>query len=189
MNDPIIHKYGYEDGKRGLEAEYCRKGNDLFIKIFGSNHWTDYLFNFFAWPRQTVLSSSFKVHRVWWQMASAFSSYLREEFGDMSGMRIRIAAHSMGGPVALYLRMFIIADIEVLTVNAPKAGNRRFNSFLKNIVKHTAYYDAGDVVRFLPLFYSKYTNRREYGRTWPFWKAHNNKPVWWASFPDKVVLK
>ncbi len=137
-----IHYYGYEDGKKGLEASYmCDSAGRLFIRITGPDHWYDYFQNFLAWPREK-LWLGLRVHRAWYRMAQ----------------------------------------------NAPKAGNKKFMQWLERCSDFRLHYDAGDVVRFLPLFYSKYYFKKKYDHTNPFWKAHNNFPGWWNSFPDRVEV-
>ena len=42
MREGQVYHYGREDGLKGVEARYMYEGNTLYVKIEGSNHWTDY---------------------------------------------------------------------------------------------------------------------------------------------------
>jgi len=70
-------------------------------------------------------------------------------------------------------------------VNSPKIGNKKAVEWLKENAEITAFYDRGDIVRFLPLFYKKFYDNRSYGKTTPFWKAHKNFPIFWKKFFEK----
>lgn len=70
-------KYGYSDGKRGLEAEFCLIDNCLYVDISGANHWLDYFDCIMAWPRVSVALGSRaigKVHGKWLDMARNLGS-------------------------------------------------------------------------------------------------------------------
>lgn len=182
MLEGVIHKYGYSDGKRGLEAEYVLRNGLLKIKIVGSNHWTDYITNFMAWPRIEINHG--KVHRAWWAMATNFADHLYREFPAIQNYEIYIVGHSMGGAVAAIMADTLPppAYVVIKAINAPKCGNREYRDWLYWNTTFTALHDKGDVVRHFPFFYAKYRGTREIGSTVPFWKAHNNLPLWWNDF-------
>lgn len=181
MAKPTIHKYGYDDGKRGLEAAYWVDDDTLYVKIFGSNHWRDYAACLLAWPRKRIPHG--KVHRAWANMAVSLAvdiMMVLEELPD----NVHIIGHSMGGAVGAILpAMLRYKKCAVQTINAPKPGNRKYMKWLSNRCILTAYYDKGDIIRFFPLMYRRYANRSEYDNTRPFWKAHNNLIARFYIFP------
>lgn len=159
-------KYGYEDGNQGNEAEFDQVHDTLFVSLKGSNHWSDYVLNFTAWPRKKV--KGYRVHRWWYALAVDLVENLPV---DWDTINIIVAdGHSMGGAVVSLLPLVVRPGIIVKSssVNAPKSGYTDPG--------HMALYDKGDIVRHLPFMYPKYKTTSEYAHTKPFWKAHNNKP-------------
>lgn len=186
MKENEIYKYGYEDGLQGVEARYKLIGKTLCVKIYGSNHWTDYLKCFFAWPRiRPWKNSRTAYHPAWWFMAHELWDHFLCEIQGHEIDKFDIIGHSMGGAVAAILASYLPEYKRIVTINAPRCGNRWAMSNLKTScsIYFKALYDRGDVVRRLPFFYAKYPNQMGYGNTRPFWKAHNNMPVEWMVFP------
>jgi hypothetical protein len=157
-------KYGYEDGLKGIEANYHVLHDILFINISGSNHWTDYVKNFFAWPRKKV--RGYRVHRWWFKLAQELVDDLPVDWDTIR--IIKASGHSLGGAVAslIPLAAWPFVEAETKSYNAPKSGYTGPH--------HRSNYDKGDIVRHLPLLYPKYKIRKSYAHTKPFWKAHNN---------------
>lgn len=165
-------KYGYNDGLKGLEADYWVIHDTLHIQLWGSNHWTDYVKNFFAWPRKKI--GTHRVHRFWYNLAKDLVSKLPVNWGTIT--HVKVIGHSLGGAVASILPFFLgpRIGVEVLSINAPKSGYTDST--------HKAYYDKGDIVRHLPLLYPRYRKRLKYADTKPFWSAHDNFPGIWFRF-------
>ncbi len=177
--------YGPKDGRRGLEASlrYDGRGN-LFIQIPGSDHIHDYLINLQAWPRVLLPETNgARVHSRWLMLASDFADYIKGKVAAPERKNLYIAGHSMGGAVAAILPWFLTYQkCRVLTVNSPKAGNKNFVQWLKDNVDFRHYFNAGDIVRHLPVFYAQYPDNQQFSKSRPFWKAHNDMPWWWHSF-------
>ena len=192
MQVGTINKYGWNDGKRGLEATYLLDYNKtLRIRIEGSNHWTDYLGDFMAWPRvQPWKNSPIKLHHFWHRMALIFWRHLISEITDNEITEIRLMGHSMGGAIAAILLMYLPSknvQRQAYLINAPKIGNADAVRWLWDDVMAlnstiVASYDKGDIVRKLPFFYCRYPWNRPYAKTRPFWKAHVNLPDEWKTF-------
>lgn len=164
-------KYGYKDGLKGVEADYWQVHDTLYIKLYGSNHWTDYVLNFVAWPRKRV--GPYKVHRFWYRLAKDLSSKLPVDWDNIN--IVKVMGHSLGGAVGSILPLLLPAvEFHMTSINAPKSGATSSN--------HVAYYDKGDVVRHYPLFYPKYDVRTQYSFSKHFIPAHDNFPECWLKF-------
>jgi len=177
----MIYKYGKADGLKGLEAEYEFKDEILYIRIQGSNHWLDYVMDFLAWPRKKFEKK--KYHRFWFKQAEKFSLHLKSKKELKKVKTIYVIGHSMGGANAAILPIFMPNKKFVIKViNAPKAGNKKAIEWLHLNTDFVAFFDKGDIVRFFPLLYHIYFDRRSYAKTKPFWKAHGNLPDLWFLF-------
>lgn len=184
MTEGTIYKYGYEDGKAGVEAKAMRKGTALFIKIPGTDHIKDVISDLHAWPRAKWGPKRAKVHREWLEMAEELRVKVMKDLGGDRICGVDIIAHSMGGPIAILLACSFPPHVytDVTTVNAPKLGNKNaIKAADAKIDRLSSLYDGGDVIRFLPLFYHRYPHRKKYGYN-PF-HAHNNLPSEWKGFP------
>lgn len=185
MIESKIYQYGREDGLKGVEARYMYEGNTLYIKIEGSNHWTDYALNFLAWPRvRPVNDKRVKTHPIWTRWAWQMADHLKAETAGLIIIHWRIIGHSMGGSVGALLPLFSDVLCFVTVINSPKIGNRRAVELIEDKEAFvTARHDDGDIVHHLPLFYAKWTDREAYGSTKGIGKAHNNKGPAWDEFP------
>ena len=177
----MIYEYGKKDGLKGLEAEYEFNNDILYIKIQGSNYWTDYLLNFFAWPRKK--QNGCRYHRVWLKDAKKFAKHLKESHQEWNIKEAYVIGHSMGGVTAAILPALMKnIHFKVSIINSPKMGNKKAVNWLNDNADVVAHYDKGDIVRFLPLLYKNYKVTYKYSNTKPFWKAHINFPPWWNAF-------
>ncbi len=190
MTENIIHEYGYSDGKIGLEAKYMLRDSILYVKISGSNHWTDYIRCIFAWPRVRPFSGQRKIalHGQWWYMARELWEHLMSEMCGHPVTDIKIIGHSLGGVVAAIMGLYFgpTPKVKITTINAPKMGNKRAVEALRTSgAELHVLYDVGDIVRKLPLFYADYPvrSKRWYDRAYGIGIAHNNKPSEWNDFP------
>lgn len=175
--------YGYEDGKKGIEATYWIDGKTLFVKISGANHWHDYFQCFLAWPRLKLTWG--KVHKKWFYMATELYVDILYRTVAKEYDAVHIAGHSMGGAAGTLLGMcFRRKEVTVVTINAPKVTDATGQISINNSMEVYNEYDKGDIVRHLPAFYRKTTDGYYYASTKPFWKAHNNMPAWWEGFKD-----
>jgi hypothetical protein len=186
-----IFEYPADGNKNGVNATYCTKNNVLFVKIKGSNSFRDYLDNFLAWPRLAPPEDGFRFHPKWFHEAWSLSEDIIKNVTWDDRQTMVVAGHSAGGAIATMLPYFLKCSYATIyPVNAPKSANKKYYQWLKEeghsvIVR----YDKGDIVRFFPLLYAKYPDHRRgwcYASTRPFWKAHNNLPFWFHSYPDKV---
>ena len=178
--------YRREDGLKGIEARYMYEGNTLYVKIGGSNHWTDYALNFLAWPRvRPVDDKRVKTHPVWTRWAWMLADHLKAETAGHSILVWEIIGHSMGGSVGTLMALFSDTCLTntITSINAPKPGNRSAVVWMEGLDDILDRHDDGDIVRHLPLLYARWTDRAMYGATRPFWKAHNNKGTDWDEFP------
>ncbi|PIE04020.1 MAG: hypothetical protein CSA76_06445, partial [Spirochaetales bacterium] len=147
-----------------------------------------YFQNFLAWPREK-LWLGLRVHRAWYRMAQGLAAHIKKTVPIEERQSLYIAGHSMGGAVGAILTLLLSSKkCMVWVVNAPKAGNKQFMQWLERCSDFWLHYDAGDVVRHLPFLYAKYPREKQYAKTSPFWRAHNNLPDWWHSFPDRVKV-
>ena len=169
-----MHKYGYEDGRRGFEAKFWIEGDTLKIKIYGSDHGYDWRVNLKACPRR------FGYHRGWYEEALKLCNYIINNI--ILPPKVRIIGHSAGGPIGcILLRMLLpyVREADAITINSPSSGNRKRNKYLENRI--TSYVHRGDIVRHFPLLYAK-PKIKKYGRfTW-FWRAHVKMPDAWNDF-------
>ncbi len=166
-------KYGYEDGARGVEAKIWIDNRVLKIKIYGSDHWWDWIINMKMWRRQGY-------HAGWAREAGKlFLFFVKQSIKSYDS--IEIIGLSAGGAIAGVLGWIFYGPIpvHVTTVNAPKFCSRKR---LKEIEKYmTALVHRGDIVTYLPPFYAA-PKREYYGdKTW-FWTAHNETPEEWKEF-------
>lgn len=183
-----IYTYGYTDGKKGLEARYMLTGSTLYVKIPGSDHWSDYLRCLFAWPRVRPFFNLVKLHPTWSFMARKILVRLKREVRKHAIKRIEVIGHSMGGAVAAILMLYFSNNTStvVTLINAPKCGNKAAMWALRRCGADIhVLYDQGDIVHKLPLFYCNYPlrSRRWYARSYGWGKAHNNMPREWEEFP------
>lgn len=178
------YTYNPEEGNQGLEAAYLTDGETLCIKIYGSNHWTDYALNLFAWPRASHPDyTGVKTHAVWTRWAYNLYCHLSEATTDMEIKEWQVIGHSMGGAVAALLSLFSPICTNVWAINAPKPGNRKAMKLIDKRCDALMSYDGGDIVRFFPFLYARFERSFRHGKTKPFLDAHNNKGKLWVSFP------
>lgn len=185
MTESKTYQYGREDGLKGVEARYMYEGNTLYVKIGGSNHWIDYLSNLLAWPRaRPVDDKRVKTHPVWTRWAWQLTDHLKAETEGLTIRYWEIMGHSMGGSVGALLPLFRgVWPSSVTAINSPKVGNRNAVQYLEYNAYVEDRHDSGDIVRFLPLTYARWTDRAMYGTTKGIQKAHNNKGPAWDDFP------
>ena len=183
MTENKIYNYNPDGTNIGLEAKYMLRDGTLYVKIGGSNHWTDYMVHFLtAWPR--VKHGDRKYHRGWYNWAAQ----LYDEVDDGSFTRVEMMAYSMGGPVIAILAIRFRRHrmpMKITTINAPKFGNKAAVwALLTCGADIHCLYDSGDVVRHLPPGYANYPlrSRRSYGHTRGIRKAHVNFPPEWGEF-------
>jgi len=163
------YKYGYEDGRRGVEAKISVNDGLMKIKIYGSDHGYDWLVNFRAWPRR------YGFHKGWYNEAEKLYDFIDENVEDHIE-KIEIIGQSAGGAIGAILMFMFYLPVTVITVNSPSHGKAYRMS--ENI---TALVHRGDIVRHFPIFYAK-PKIKKYGRfTW-FWKAHNEMPEVWREW-------
>ena len=177
----MIESYGRKDGLKGLEAEYEFKGEELYIKIEGTNSFIDGIMDILAWPRKKYNSK--KIHRFWFKQSEKFANFLKTKKELKKVKTIVVIGHSMGGANASLLPLFMPNKKFIISlINSPKVGNKILTDWLHLNSDLIAFYDKGDIVRHLPLFYHKFYKNKEYDRTRPFWKAHANFPKSWTNF-------
>lgn len=166
----MTHKYGYEDGKRGVEAKLCIVEDTLKIKIYGSDHGYDWLMNLKAWPRK------YGFHRGWYREAELLHEFVENNFKQSEYGSVEIIGHSAGGAIGAILMFLFYQPVKVTTINAPSHGRRD-----RHTDAITALVHSGDIVTYLPLLYAK-PERKYYGDLTWFWKAHNDMPDEWEGF-------
>jgi hypothetical protein len=180
----MIYNYGRKDGLKGLESEYEFKDEILYIRIQGSNSWQDFFWDFLAWPRKKYNGK--KYHRFWFKQSEKFATFLKSKRQLKKVKKIQIVGHSMGGANAAILPIFMTnKKFEIKLINSPKIGNKKAVDWLKENTETVAFYDKGDIVRYFPLLYKKFSDNRSYEKTKPFWKAHSNFPVFWKKFFER----
>ena len=174
-------KYGYKDGLKGVEWDVNVSDDVLEVKILGVNHWKDIVSCLYAWPKtkSKLVSGLSKYHRKWYAMA--LEVYWSLHFDEIT--EVIIKGHSMGGAIGVIVGQIINQEVGVnvvvYSINAPKAGDKKASTYNEESYKHIAMYDKGDVIRFLPFFYPRYSNRKCYAHTIGVGKAHNNMPDVW----------
>jgi len=166
-------KYGYDDGARGVEAKIWVENRALKIKIYGSNHWWDWLINLKMWRKEGF-------HAGWLKEAKKLYAFIRMH--ELPDNDIHILGLSAGGAIGGILRWLYFIDCEsayLITINSPKFCNRRRMGIIKRRMLSLVH--RGDIVTYLPPFYAA-PKRKHYGdKTW-FWKAHNETPEEWKEF-------
>ncbi len=182
MIDGKKYRYGFENGKPGVEATYTLLNNIVYVKIPGINHWKDVLSSLLAWPRIKVNGA--KYHRKWYDMAlELFTELLK--FKLPSGTKFKIMGTSMGGAIGHILSILLndyLYDAESFSINSPKIGNKKTKV---KLIRNTseAFIDKGDFVRHLPFFYAKYPWVTVFGNTKGLRKAHIHMPSEYYLFP------
>lgn len=186
MEEGIIYNYQSPNGKRGLDAMYLLRGDTLFIKILGSNIWSDYTDALFkAWPRvKPFASKPWKFHRVWWEECKKFREHLKTVVPWLEIMEYRIIGHSAGGSQAIYMN-FLLPPRRIVTtaINAPNCMNRPARDYIAESGLVESLYDGGDLIHLWPFGYAKNPGLRQYARTPGLADAHNNMPDEWERFP------
>jgi len=178
-------KHGYKNGLIGIEYNTEISDEHLFIDIKGVNHWTDIFICLLAWPRKGPFEEKASpwYHPGWYRAALNIYNNIKPLVKSDKIHFIMISGHSMGGAIGVILGQIIhrqtTKHVHIETVNSPKAGNKACNSYDSGYYSQVNYYDAGDIIRFLPFFYPKYRYRTCFADTLGVGKAHNNFPKDW----------
>ena len=172
-------KYGYEDGRRGTEAKFWTENRTLKIKIYGSDAGADWITNLMAWPRK------FGYHRGWYEEAKKLYIYIEKNIVLDEIAFVEVIGLSAGGAIGAIMcdlmfktRAYMNLNVSLITVNSPSHGNKKR---MRKPYKYKAMAHRGDIVRHLPILYSK-PKVTKYGKfTW-FWTAHNDTPEVWKQW-------
>jgi len=189
-------KFDMLRGRAGLEAQYMiDKYGHLRVAISGSDHWIDWVANFWFMFKKRLSRKNFfagSMHRIWALFAEALFRELNSQVDFSEIKKVYIRGHSMGGPVGEILAFNITSThnnlITIDTWGAPSPwswlGARTFRKICEQKgINLTRFVCKGDFVPLLPGWLLGYNGRR--GRrvrireiTW-FWKAHLWLPKNW----------
>lgn len=180
------YEYGFDEGRKHLQARYILDAHGfLHIKIYGSDHWTDWFTNFLMCRRKGWDNNRIKFHRGWYYYAFRFYRELRKEIDWEKTKFLIIRGHSMGGAVAVILRGFFNLPAIVKMYNAPTPVNEAGAQVLRRFGdKIERWWHWNDIVHKLPPKFLGYS--QDFGRVYrygersaPFWKAHNVLTAGW----------
>lgn len=191
-----VIKFDMIHGKAGLEARYMiDKRGHLRVAITGSDHWFDWVANFWFMFKKRLSRKNFfngSMHRIWALFAEALFRELSESVDFKEINKVYIRGHSMGGAVAEILSLFMVSRYDNLvtvdTWGGPSPwswfGARTYRSIIEQKgINLTRFVCRGDIVPLLPGWLLGYNGNR--GRlvrirrfTW-FWKAHIWLPKDW----------
>jgi len=177
MVEGKLYCYGKEDGNKGIEATYILNGNILQVNIAGSNHWTDYLKCLRVWPR--IQDRGLKYHKYFYEEGKNLSLYLINHLKLELAKRniiVKVEGFSLGGSLAksMYLQWPRVKN--VISINAPKIGNKLITQRLKS-PNVKIYGHKNDLIHRFPFFYAKESVISYGDAKVPFWKAHNIRPI------------
>ena len=151
------------------------------LHIYGTNHWAEWIVNFFALPVKTAIG---KVHLGWW----LFSLTIYSEIKSQLQPGFTFSGHSLGGPIVLYLvKAYHRKGLEASrgwTFGSPAVGDSEFSrTYPIPVVRHVTQ---RDLIPWVPMWLSHVGLKDYHKIPWTGFRDffNNHQPAVYKRFTD-----